>query len=143
MIDVAAARSGAAWCSGSRSSVLLEYRDSSFKTEDDVMQLLQAAGAGADPDDGVGARARGTSGGTLLMSVGAAVVPRSAPAALSSLWKLQVAEARRMYQRFYGLRELPFELTPNPRFLFLTPQHREALSNLQYGLSTREGGHRC
>jgi general secretion pathway protein A len=41
-----------------------------------------------------------------------------------------------MYQAFYGLRELPFELTPNPRFLFLTPQHQEALSNLQYGLST-------
>src|SRR5215831_7516685 len=39
-----------------------------------------------------------------------------------------------MYQRFYGLRELPFELTPNPRFLFLTPRHREALSNLHYGV---------
>jgi len=41
-----------------------------------------------------------------------------------------------MYQRFYGLRELPFELTPNPKFLFLTPGHREALSNLQYGVSS-------
>jgi general secretion pathway protein A len=40
-----------------------------------------------------------------------------------------------MYQRFYGLREMPFELTPNPRFLLLTDRHREALSNLQYGLS--------
>lgn len=39
-----------------------------------------------------------------------------------------------MYQRFYGLRELPFELTPNPTFLFLSPRHREALSNLEYGL---------
>ena len=39
-----------------------------------------------------------------------------------------------MYQRFYGLRELPFELTPNPRYLYFTPRHREALSNLQYGL---------
>jgi type II secretory pathway predicted ATPase ExeA len=41
-----------------------------------------------------------------------------------------------MYQRFYGLRELPFELTPNPTFLFLSAGHREALSNLEYGLST-------
>ena len=41
-----------------------------------------------------------------------------------------------MYERFYGLRELPFELTPNPQFIFLTPQHREALSNLHYGLSS-------
>jgi general secretion pathway protein A len=39
-----------------------------------------------------------------------------------------------MYQGFYGLGELPFELTPNPKYLFLTRQHREALSNLQYGL---------
>jgi general secretion pathway protein A len=40
-----------------------------------------------------------------------------------------------MYLRYYRLRELPFELTPNPRFLYLTPGHREALANLQYGLS--------
>jgi general secretion pathway protein A len=40
-----------------------------------------------------------------------------------------------MYQRHYGLRELPFELTPNFRYLYLTPQHGEALSNLEYGLS--------
>jgi general secretion pathway protein A len=41
-----------------------------------------------------------------------------------------------MYLDFYGLRELPFELTPNPRFLFMTAQHREALSTLQFGLSS-------
>jgi len=44
-----------------------------------------------------------------------------------------------MYQRFYGLRELPFELSPNPQYLFLTSQHREALRNLQYGLSSAKG----
>jgi len=44
-----------------------------------------------------------------------------------------------MYQQFYGLRELPFELTPNPRYLFLTRQHREALSTLIYGLSSAKG----
>src|SRR5215470_15684301 len=41
-----------------------------------------------------------------------------------------------MYERFFGLRELPFELSPNPKYLFLTTQHREALRNLQYGLSS-------
>lgn len=41
-----------------------------------------------------------------------------------------------MYLDFYGLREMPFELTANPRYLFLTAQHREALGNLQYGLSS-------
>lgn len=40
-----------------------------------------------------------------------------------------------MYLRFYGLRELPFELTPNPKFLFMSSRHSEALSNLEYGLS--------
>jgi len=40
-----------------------------------------------------------------------------------------------MYERFYGFREGPFELTANPRFLYFTPQHREALCHLEYGLS--------
>jgi general secretion pathway protein A len=44
-----------------------------------------------------------------------------------------------MYQQFYGLRELPFELTPNPRFLYLPRQHREALTSLTYGLSSAKG----
>jgi general secretion pathway protein A len=44
-----------------------------------------------------------------------------------------------MYQEFFGLRELAFELTPNPRFLFMTPRHLEALSNLEYGLSSGKG----
>ena len=41
-----------------------------------------------------------------------------------------------MYQSFYGLKEAPFELTANPKYLFFTGQHREALSNLEYGLSS-------
>ncbi len=41
-----------------------------------------------------------------------------------------------MYLRHFGLREPPFELTPNPRYLYLNRGHREALANLQYGLST-------
>jgi len=44
-----------------------------------------------------------------------------------------------MYEPFFGLRERPFDLTPNPRFLLLTGRHREALSNLQYGLASRRG----
>ena len=41
-----------------------------------------------------------------------------------------------MYEQFYGFREPAFELTSNPRFLFLTAQHREALCHLEYGLSS-------
>ena len=44
-----------------------------------------------------------------------------------------------MYESFYGLRERPFELTPNPRFLFMTSRHREALTTLEYGLTARTG----
>jgi len=41
-----------------------------------------------------------------------------------------------MYLNYYGLREPPFELTSNPKYLFFTEQHREALSVLEYGLSS-------
>jgi general secretion pathway protein A len=44
-----------------------------------------------------------------------------------------------MYERFFGLRERPFDLVPNPRFLYLTGRQREALSNLRYGLTTLRG----
>ncbi len=44
-----------------------------------------------------------------------------------------------MYERFFGLRERPFELTPNPRFLYFTPRHREALVNLEFGIESRKG----
>lgn len=44
-----------------------------------------------------------------------------------------------MYRAFFGLRERPFDLTPNPRFLVLTDPHREALSNLDYGVASRRG----
>jgi general secretion pathway protein A len=44
-----------------------------------------------------------------------------------------------VYEQFYGLDERPFDLSPNPRFLFLSPAHREALAHLRYGLSGRPG----
>jgi len=44
-----------------------------------------------------------------------------------------------MYEGFYGLQERPFDLTANPRFLFLSSGHREALSTLQYGIEANKG----
>ena len=44
-----------------------------------------------------------------------------------------------MYERFFGFTERPFELTANPRYLFLTERYREALGTLTYGLSSRKG----
>jgi type II secretory pathway predicted ATPase ExeA len=44
-----------------------------------------------------------------------------------------------MYERFYGLRERPFDLSSNPKYLLLTPRHEEALGNLEYGLAAANG----
>lgn len=44
-----------------------------------------------------------------------------------------------MYTRHYGLRERPFSLTPDPRFLYLSASHREALAHLLYGIEQGEG----
>ena len=46
-----------------------------------------------------------------------------------------------MYERFYGFREAPFELTSNPRFLFFTAQHREALVQSRVRAVVRETDH--
>jgi type II secretory pathway predicted ATPase ExeA len=43
-----------------------------------------------------------------------------------------------MYKEFFGLREKPFSKTPDPRFLFLSPGHQEALARLQYVIEERE-----
>ena len=44
-----------------------------------------------------------------------------------------------MYTAFFGLREKPFALSPNPRFLYLSEAHREALAHLLYGIEQGEG----
>jgi general secretion pathway protein A len=44
-----------------------------------------------------------------------------------------------VYLRFYGLKEKPFNPTPDPRFLYLTAAHREALAQLEYGVKERRG----
>lgn len=43
-----------------------------------------------------------------------------------------------MYRAYYGLREAPFSITPNPRFVFLTERHRDALAHLLFGVG--QGG---
>jgi len=44
-----------------------------------------------------------------------------------------------MYLTFYGLREKPFATTPDPRFLYHTERHREALAQLAYGVREQKG----
>lgn len=44
-----------------------------------------------------------------------------------------------MYEAYYGMAEAPFSVTPDPRFLFLSPAHQEALQHLRYGIEKRKG----
>jgi len=44
-----------------------------------------------------------------------------------------------MYETYFGLKENPFTLSPDPRYLYLSPQHREALNCLIYGIGEKKG----
>ena len=44
-----------------------------------------------------------------------------------------------MYIQFYGLKDLPFAMTPDPRFIYFTPSHTEAMANLHYGIESGQG----
>ena len=44
-----------------------------------------------------------------------------------------------VYLNYYGLSDPPFDITPNPRFLFYSPKHREAYNHLLYGIRERKG----
>jgi len=44
-----------------------------------------------------------------------------------------------VYLDYYGLSEAPFDITPNPRFLFYSAKHREAINHLLYGIRERKG----
>jgi general secretion pathway protein A len=44
-----------------------------------------------------------------------------------------------MYDSFYGFREMPFNITPDPKFLFLSPTHLDALQHLRYGVFEKKG----
>jgi general secretion pathway protein A len=44
-----------------------------------------------------------------------------------------------VYAEFYGLKELPFALTPDPHFIYFTPSHTEVMANLHYGIESGKG----
>jgi general secretion pathway protein A len=48
-------------------------------------------------------------------------------------------EVQKVYAEFYGLKELPFALTPDPRFIYFTPSHTEVMANLHYGIESGKG----
>ncbi|MZG29294.1 MAG: DnaJ domain-containing protein, partial [Nitrospinae bacterium] len=44
-----------------------------------------------------------------------------------------------VYQDFFGFSEKPFDLTPDPKYLYLSPKHKEVLAHLVYGLQENNG----
>jgi general secretion pathway protein A len=44
-----------------------------------------------------------------------------------------------MYLQYYGLQDIPFSLTPDPRFLYFTASHKEVMANLHYGIQHGKG----
>ena len=44
-----------------------------------------------------------------------------------------------MYESYFKLKEKPFSISPDPRFIYLTAQHQEALAKVQYAISQRMG----
>ena len=44
-----------------------------------------------------------------------------------------------MYNEFYGFSEPPFNITPDPRFLFFSDKHREAFNHILFGIRERKG----
>src|SRR5512142_163516 len=44
-----------------------------------------------------------------------------------------------MYNAFFGFKENPFSLSPDPAFFYRSEQHEEALANLVYGVQARKG----
>jgi len=48
-------------------------------------------------------------------------------------------EVQKVYAEFYGLKDLPFALTPDPRFIYFTPSHTEVMANLHYGIESGKG----
>ncbi|MDJ0653036.1 MAG: AAA family ATPase [Xanthomonadales bacterium] len=45
-----------------------------------------------------------------------------------------------MYQQYFGLSDPPFSITPDPRFVYLSERHEDALAHLRYGLTQGGGG---
>src|SRR2546423_1133601 len=44
-----------------------------------------------------------------------------------------------MYESYFGLKEPPFRISPDPRFLYLSPQHQEVLAKCQYMITSKVG----
>ena len=54
-------------------------------------------------------------------------------------WKRARLTSTQLSTYFYGFREMPFNITPDPRFLYLSRTHQEALQHLKFGVREKKG----
>ena len=58
---------------------------------------------------------------------------------MGTAWAPLLLHLRDVYLDYYHLTEMPFDITPNPRFLFYSAKHREAYNHLMFGIRERRG----
>ena len=117
-------RTGRRAGAGTWPRVSLEMRDTSMRTERDVEFALRLP----------------------VLAMVPAIGPMTAKATKETpsqldrnrAWDWEREPRENMYQRFFGLRESPFNVNPDPRYLFLTRQIQEALAGLTYGIQNRK-----
>ena len=118
---------------GFGAGALREFFDRTLRTEADVRAALNLMVLATVPS------IRGTVAGARRwrrnLAVGAGALALVAVGRRGGVETVELI----MYERYYGLSERPFDLSPNPRFLCFTPQHREALVHLEYGLAGQSG----
>ncbi len=71
--------------------------------------------------------------------IDAPVAPESDPTTESDEQSPDAETDFESYETFYGMRESPFTLTPNPAFFFVNERSREGLKQIEYGIRRREG----
>ena len=122
----------------------LEYRDNDLRSEEDVLRVLSIPVLASIPrieTERWIARAPEAAPHDWR-----APLPRrrAHPRSAVVVWAVGVqrpltGSGSDMYESFFGLRERPFDLTPNPRFIYLSGCHLEALSVVHYGIVGRKG----
>jgi len=123
---------------------LMEYKNKGLRSEDDVMSVLRLPVLAVIPAIETRLDRRRRKRRRILSLASTAVVvvlmagPRCSPGRPGASI-CPCGSGNRMYEKFYGLAERPFDLTPNPRFIYLSECHLEALSVVHYGIVGRKG----
>jgi type II secretory pathway predicted ATPase ExeA len=106
-------------------AALLEYRDTSLRNEMDIWAFTKLPTL------------------AIISHIDDLTEPRRQASSPQMVLALTQASGKRgklaVYKSFFGLRVLPFGASPDPRFLCMMPQIREALACLQYGIAARKG----